>query len=145
MTLVQSTSDSASSFASPPSATIEEIAEPLVLRYFETLNAGDFEATASLFAPQGELHPPFESAIVGPEAIASYLKAEAQGMKLYPRQGVAETLEDNHIQIQIKGKVQTPLFSVNVAWQFILNPQREISSVQVKLLASPQELLSLRR
>ena len=125
--------------------SIEGIAEPLVLRYFETLNAGDFEATASLFASQGELHPPFESPIVGPEAIASYLKAEAQGMKLNPRQGIAETLEDNHTQIQIKGKVQTPLFSVNVAWQFILNPQREILSVQVKLLASPQELLSLRR
>ena len=57
----------------PMLMTIEGITEPTVLRYFETLNAGDFENTAALFAADGAIHPPFESGIVGPEAIAAYL------------------------------------------------------------------------
>lgn len=41
--------------------------------------------------------------------------------------------------------MKTPLFWVNVAWLFILNPQqKKIMAVTVKLLASPQELLNLR-
>ncbi len=31
------------------SIVIEDITEPTILRYFETLNEGDFEATAALF------------------------------------------------------------------------------------------------
>ena len=125
--------------------TIKGISEPVVLRYFETLNAGNFSATASLFALEGALHPPFEEPVVGREAIAAYLKAEAEGMTLYPRQGIAETLEDDRIRVEIQGKVKTLVFGVNVAWQFILTPDREILHVQVKLLASLQELLKLRR
>ncbi|MGK7914373.1 MAG: ketosteroid isomerase family protein [Prochloraceae cyanobacterium] len=125
--------------------TIKGISEPVVLRYFETLNAGDFATTASLFALEGALHPPFEEPVVGREAIAAYLKAEAEGMTLYPSQGIVETLEDNQIRVEIQGKVKTLVFGVNVAWQFILTPDREILHVQVKLLASLQELLKLRR
>ncbi|MGH2416622.1 MAG: nuclear transport factor 2 family protein [Microcystaceae cyanobacterium] len=125
-------------------SAIEGVTEPVVLQYFETFNAGDFEATAHLFAPTGALHPPFESPIVGKDAIAVYLKEEALGMKLYPRTGIAETLEENRLQFQIKGKVQTSVFGVNVAWQFMLNAAQEIESVEVKLLDSPQELLKLR-
>ena len=117
---------------------------PAVLSYFETLNAGDFEATANLFAADGLLNAPFEEPIVGRSAIATYLKAEAQAMQLHPDEGVSERLEDGNLQIHITGKVQTPIFGVNVAWVFLLNPQLEILSVTVKLLASPQELLSLR-
>ncbi|HEY9670877.1 MAG TPA: ketosteroid isomerase family protein [Waterburya sp.] len=124
---------------------IEGINEPVVLRYFQTMNAGEYEATAALFAPTGAMHPPFEQPIEGQEAIAGYLQAEAKGMQLLPTTGVAETLEDDQIQIQVSGKVQTPLFSVNVAWIFILNSEQEIVYVKVKLLASPQELLKLRR
>jgi hypothetical protein len=125
--------------------TIEGIEEPVVQRYFQTMNAGEYEATAALFAPTGAMHPPFEEPIEGPDAIAIYLKAEAKGMQLFPREGIAETLEENQIQIQVKGKVQTPLFGVNVAWIFILNLEREIVYTKIKLLASPQELLNLRR
>ena len=125
--------------------TIEGIEEPVVQRYFQTMNAGEYEATAALFAPTGVMHPPFEEPIEGPDAIAIYLKAEAKGMQLFPREGIAETLEENQIQIQVKGKVQTPLFGVNVAWIFILNLEREIVYTKIKLLASPQELLNLRR
>ncbi|MBF2020336.1 MAG: nuclear transport factor 2 family protein [Hydrococcus sp. C42_A2020_068] len=125
--------------------TIKGITEPVILSYFETLNAGDFEATASSFAAEGALCPPFESPIVGREAIANYLKTEAQGLQLYPLKGIAEGLEDGLTEFQIQGKVQTPLFGVNVAWQFIVNAAKEILLVEVKLLASLEELAQLRR
>jgi hypothetical protein len=51
---------------------IAGIRETPVLRYFETFNSGNFAATAALFTSQGALYPPFESAIVGRDAIASY-------------------------------------------------------------------------
>ncbi len=125
--------------------TIEGINQSVVLRYFETMNARDYEATAALFAEMGVMHPPFEEAIQGSDAIASYLNAEAKGMQLFPTKGIAETLEDQQTQIQVTGKVQTPWFGVNVSWTFVLSPEEEILNARIKLLASPQELLSLRR
>jgi hypothetical protein len=124
---------------------IEGIEELSILQYFDSLNAGEFEKTASLFAIEGALHPPFESPIVGKEAILNYLNAEAKNLQLYPIKGTAETLESRDTKIQIKGKVQTPLFSVNVAWLFLLNSAKEILSVEVKLLASLEELVKLQR
>ncbi|MCC5629463.1 ketosteroid isomerase family protein [Nostoc sphaeroides CHAB 2801] len=124
---------------------IEGITETSVLRYFETLNAGEFEATAALFAVDGVMRPPFESDIVGRDAIAVYLKQECQNIKAYPNTGIAEALENATIQVQVTGKAQTSWCSVNVLWLFILNEQRQISYTKIKLLASPQELLSLRR
>jgi hypothetical protein len=131
--------------ASTTDLTIEGITEAKVLRYFETMNAGNYEATAALFAEAGVMHPPFEEPIEGKDAIATYLEAEAKGMQLFPRQGIAETLLNDQTQIQVSGKVQTPWFSVNVSWIFVLSSEREILSARIKLLASPQELLSLRR
>ncbi|MBE9000798.1 nuclear transport factor 2 family protein [Nostoc sp. LEGE 12447] len=124
---------------------IEGITETSVLRYFETLNTGEFEATAALFAVNGVMRPPFESDIVGTDAIAAYLKQEGQNVKAYPNTAIAETLETGEIQIQVAGKAQTSWCSVNVLWLFILNQQRQIFYTRIKLLASPQELLSLRR
>lgn len=124
---------------------IEGITETSVLRYFETLNAGEFEATAALFAVDGVMRPPFESDIVGTDAIAAYLKQECQNIKAYPNTGIAEASENATIQVQVTGKAQTSWCSVNVLWLFILNQQRQISYTKIKLLASPQELLSLRR
>lgn len=124
---------------------IEGISEPVILRYFESLNAGEFDETASLFAPDGVMQPPFESGIVGFDAIAAYLKQEAQGIKAEPRQGIAENLDNNQIEFQVSGKAQTTWCGVNVMWLFILNQERQIQFTRIKLLASPQELLSLRR
>lgn len=125
--------------------TIEGLSDPVVLRYFETFNISDFQATAALFAEAGAMHPPFEEPLVGPEAIATYLEAEAKEMKLYPRQGIAETLEDGQTQIQVSGKVETRWFGVNVSWLFVLSQEQKILLATIKLLASPQELLSLKR
>lgn len=127
-----------------PSVEIAGITEPVVLRYFETFNSGDFQQTAALFAENGEMRPPFESAIVGQEAIAAFLEAEAKGMQANPREGIVEPLEDDKLQVQVSGKVQTPMFGVNVSWIFIL-AQGEILFTTIKLLASPQELLNLRK
>ena len=126
------------------SIKIAGITKPTVLRYFETLNAGDFEATANLFALDGVLHAPFEEPIIGSSSIATYLKTEARGMQLDPQQGVSQILEDGNVEVQVSGRVQTSAFGINVGWLFLLNYEQKILSVTVKLLASPQELLNLR-
>lgn len=124
---------------------IKGISEPTIQQYFQSLNAGDYEKTASLFAENGVMHPPFESGIVGRDAILSYLNKEAIDIKACPHEGISETLEDNRTQTKVAGKVETPWFAVNVSWLFILNEKFQILDVKIKLLASPQELLSLRK
>jgi hypothetical protein len=126
------------------SIKIAGITKPTVLRYFETLNAGDFEATANLFAEDGVLHAPFEEPIIGSSSIATYLKTEARGMQLEPQQGVSQILEEGNLEVQVSGRVQTSAFGINVAWLFLLSSDQKLLSVTVKLLASPQELLNLR-
>ncbi|MEO6861479.1 MAG: nuclear transport factor 2 family protein [Microcoleus sp.] len=126
------------------SINIAGLTKPVVQRYFETFNAGDFEATANLFAKDGVLHAPFEEPIIGKSSIATYLKTEARGMQLEPQQSVSKILEDGIVEMQVSGRVQTSAFGINVGWLFLLNFQQEILSVTVKLLASPQELLNLR-
>ena len=121
------------------------LTEPVITRYFETLNQGNFPETAKLFAIDGILPPPFESPITGPEAIANYLEQEAREMTLYPLEEALETTENGHIQARIKGQVTTTLFTVNVAWIFILNHEKEIFSVVVLLLGSLEEVVKLRR
>lgn len=124
---------------------IQGIKKSTIEQYFESLNAGEYEKTASLFAENGVMHPPFESGIMGRDAILNYLNKEAIDIKAYPNEGVSETLEENITQIQVAGKVKTPWFGVNVSWLFALNENQQILDVKIKLLASPQELLSLRQ
>ncbi|NET02648.1 MAG: nuclear transport factor 2 family protein [Sphaerospermopsis sp. SIO1G2] len=122
----------------------EKIEEPTLVRYFQTLNAGEFTATAQLFAQDGVMYPPLDPAIIGVEKITAYLQKEAQDLKAEPQQIVKENLADNHIEIQVTGKAHTSWCTVNVMWLFILNPQREILAAKIKLLASPQDLIALR-
>ena len=128
----------------PLSQRVADIREPSIWRYFQSMNAGKYEITAELLAPDAVLNAPFEEPIIGRETIAAYLEAEADGMQLYPQQGVTHQLEDGKIEVFITGKVDTPLFGVNVSWQFILNYRREIMLITVQLLAESEELLSLR-
>ncbi len=118
---------------------------PTLASYFETFNRGDFQATAALFAPEGQLLPPFESPLVGPDAIAAYLTKEAQGMRAYPQQATQQVLPSGELNSVVGGQVQTPLFTVNVKWQFVLDPQAKIMQAQIKLLASLKDLLHLQR
>ncbi|MCU0537570.1 MAG: nuclear transport factor 2 family protein [Hydrococcus sp. Prado102] len=121
----------------------KEINEATILRYFTSLNAQEFEATASLFAEDGVLYPPFEEAIIGKDAIATYLRNEAKGMKFFPNDNIEQVQESENIQYQVTGKVETPLFGVNVNWTFELNSHSEILSAKIKLLAKLEELLKL--
>ena len=73
--------------------SIEGITEPVIINYFKSINEENFLITASLFVENGKLLAPFESPLVGREAIARYLSAEARGMKLFPRQGFIEPKE----------------------------------------------------
>ncbi|MBI4780037.1 MAG: nuclear transport factor 2 family protein [Oscillatoriophycideae cyanobacterium NC_groundwater_1537_Pr4_S-0.65um_50_18] len=123
---------------------IAGISHPTVVKYFATFNAEDFRGAASLFAETGKLYPPFEAPVVGQEAIAAYLKKDAKGMKALPNHGTLQTL-DGDTEAKVAGKVQTPLFSVNVSWHFVLNSQAEILTVRVKLLAALEELLHLQK
>ncbi|WP_416667771.1 YybH family protein [Egbenema bharatensis] len=120
-------------------------AEQTLDRYFKTLNAGDFAGTASLFAEDGVMHPPFESGMVGQEAIVDYLNKDAQGLHIIPLRKTIESLDSGDVCYKIVGTAQTALFSVNVGWNFVLNDSAEICSVEVKLLAALKELLTLKR
>lgn len=124
--------------------TLDKITEPTLLTYFNSLNAGDFTTTANLFAEDGVMYPPLDSAVIGKEAIAKYLEQEAKDLKAEPQQIVHEESADNHILFKITGLAHTSWCSVNVLWLFILNPKRNILEAKIKLLASPQDLLALR-
>ncbi|MGV2829671.1 nuclear transport factor 2 family protein [Myxosarcina sp. GI1(2024)] len=124
---------------------IEGITEPIVLNYFTTINHSRFDETAFLFAEEGVLHAPFTSPVVGREEIAAYLEAEAAGMKLIPERGIVEKTDSDLSLFTVMGKAQTALFSVNVRWQLLLDSDRHLAMVKVKLLASPEELLNLRQ
>lgn len=120
------------------------MSQATVETYFETFNAGQFQATAALFAPQGILVPPFETPVVGPAAIATYLAQEAEGMQIEPLQFRTEALPNGQIAIEVIGQVQALVFQVKVAWNFCLNAQGQIEAVRVNLLASLEQLLHLR-
>lgn len=121
---------------------IKGISAPAIIDYFATINQAEFIQTASLFTENGSLLAPLENPIVGREKIAAYLSKEAKGMKLLPQQGICE-IESDLQKYKVLGKVKTALFSVNVAWYFTLSQEDKLATVQIKLLASPQELLSL--
>lgn len=116
----------------------------MIERYFEALNAENFQTAADLFTPNGVLYPPFHEEVVGREAIARYLVEEAKGIKLFPDHYSAQPLESGSIEHTITGKVQTPLFYVNASWRILLNTDSEIQSLKIKLLASLVELMNLR-
>jgi hypothetical protein len=124
------------------SLVIEGIIKPAIIDYFATINQAEFVQTASLFTENGSLLAPLENPIVGTEKIAAYLSKEAKGMTLLPQQGICE-IESDLQKYKVLGKVKTSLFSVNVAWYFTLSQEDKLATVQIKLLASPQELLSL--
>ncbi|MFN4280233.1 nuclear transport factor 2 family protein [Thermosynechococcus sp.] len=118
------------------------IDEPTLTAYFAALNAERYEEVAALFAETGILYPPFEEPVIGRAAIARYLHLEAVGLQAEPLKGELLAPPDGERRYRIVGKAKLPLFSVNVAWQFGLNPEDQITFVKVDLLATLEELLS---
>ncbi len=132
----------------PTKIEIAGINEPTVSSYVVAMNADDFKSAVELFTIDGALQPPFQKPIVGREAIAKYMREEAQGLNMMPQQGICEKTPDGSKQVKVTGVVQTPWFGVNVgmniSWRFLINPQDKIFFVAIDMLASPQELLNLR-
>ncbi|MEB3311747.1 MAG: nuclear transport factor 2 family protein [Snowella sp.] len=126
---------------------IKGVSEPIIDEYFIQLNNANFPETAGLFTEQGILQPPFGKILQGRPAIAQYLQKEAVGMKFCPNwEEISFNEADNsHRQVQIQGKVITHQFTVNVNWVFQLTPTPEISLLEIKLLASLNELAQLNR
>jgi len=54
-------------------------------------------------------------------------------------------LETDTQQVVVKGRVKTPLFTVSVRWIFEFTATNTIQSVEIKLLASLQELMQFDR
>jgi hypothetical protein len=131
--------------ASRSESEIADVVDPVILLYFKAINTESFIGASHLFSVNGVLQPPFEEAVIGREAIATYLEKEAKGFILQPERGSVQRLENNNTEYQLTGKVQTPWFTVNVGWQFILTPSSAIALVKVNLLASLQELANLRQ
>ncbi|WP_448525519.1 nuclear transport factor 2 family protein [Parathermosynechococcus lividus] len=122
--------------------TIDGVSEATIAAYFAGLNAEAYPDVANLFATDGVLVPPFEEPVVGPAAIATYLAQEAVGMRVVPTKGELLSHEPHERVYRIVGQAKLPLFTVNVAWQFGLNPQDQITGVKVDLLATLEELFS---
>ncbi len=132
--------------------------------YFRSFNENQFEQTAALFGEKGELVPPFESPIVGKQAILAYLEREAGNITAFPERwemieggrNTPQALSGDRSQtpqipqIIVTGKVNAIVFNVNVAWHFILTANdgtsalSQIERVRIKLLASPAELLGMK-
>ncbi|MBD0267994.1 nuclear transport factor 2 family protein [Pseudanabaena sp. FACHB-2040] len=129
--------------STPTQGLLQLQVEPVVQTYFTAFNQGDFAATAALFAAEGELRAPFEEPISGREAIEAYLQEEASNMQASPQEMASVELGELR-QVIVKGTVRAIIFNVNVRWTFLLNNEDEIVQAEVKLLASLQELMSLR-
>ncbi len=124
---------------------IQGIHEPVIYEYFARLNNGEFIATSELFTEQGCLNPPFDKQLQGRDAIAQYLEEQAKGIIFSPEYGEILISDSNHTQYQIQGKVELNWFTVNISWSIDLNDTKEIILVDVKLLASLDDLLSFSR
>ncbi len=124
-------------------STTFQCEELAIQSYFATLNQGQFELTVVLFSDQGQLVPPFDSPVIGQQAIADYLKQEAVDMKFQPRSATSQVLPNGNTDVEVRGQVSTSLFKVNVVWNFLLSDQGQIELVKVNLIASMQELLRI--
>lgn len=115
-----------------------------VARYFDHFNRGDFRGISQLFVDDGRLLPPFEVTIVGRSAICAYLQREAEGMKAKPRKVWEEAGVGDRQRVVVQGSVIALVFTVNAAWFFDIDASGKLEQVEVKLLASLQDLLNLR-
>ena len=135
--------------APAPEVEIEGVTEPAVTKYINAMNSDNFDAAVALFSDDGALQPPFHKPIVGKQAIAKYMREEAQGLNMMPKKGISESRDDGSKQLKITGVVETPWFGANVgmniAWRFLVNPEGKIFFVAIDMLASPKELLNLGR
>jgi hypothetical protein len=65
-------------------------------------------------------------------------------MRAIPKESQT-TPTDEGRQVTVKGRVKTPLFTVNVQWIFDITTADQIQRTEIKLLASLQDLLQFNR
>ena len=116
----------------------------VVNRYFTFFNLGEYQRVAELFTPTGILYPPFESPVEGKDRILDYLLKEAEGMQVSLLSAETKAVEDNQLQVDLRGSVTALVFKVNVTWQFVVTDDSTIQSVRVDLVATLEELLKIR-
>lgn len=122
---------------------IQGISDQTIYEYFTRLNNGEFVATAELFTEQGCLTPPFDQPIQGRSAIAEYLEKEAKEIASYPKWG--EKLKQGLLnEYRIQGTVAISQFVFDMEWFIQLNSAQEIIMLEVKLIASLEDLLNFR-
>ena len=128
-----------------PAIDIHGICEPTICTYFTSLNQGEFTRAAELFVAQGRLEPPCGDPIEGRAEIAEYLAAAAPGMRFCPTDGQHSIGINNYSEYQLQGQVEINWFTINVSWWIQLTAEQEIVAITVKLLTSPDDLLSFSR
>lgn len=114
---------------------------PIVDRYFVGFNAEDYRSVADLFEADGVLLAPFEEPMHGPEAVYTYLRAEAVDMRAVPLEVETATNAEGTPLVVVKGHVKTLLFTVTVRWTFVVSATDKLQSAEIRLLASLQELM----
>jgi len=127
----------------PTQITVEGITETTV-SYFKAMNADDFETALALFTPA--LQPPFQKPIVGREAIASYMCQHKDSILCRSR--AYQRLYQMALS-RLKSRSPNSLVRCQ-RWDehcvaVLTKSQGKIFFVAIDMLASPQELLSLRR
>jgi hypothetical protein len=120
--------------ANEPSA----LPQPLI-SYFDAVNDRSNFSAANLFCKEGILVAPLGVQVRGRAAITAYLEDKCEGMTLYPEQ--VSSIDAS--TIVVLGHVKCPAFTVQVEWKFHMI-RTEIAVLQVRLLASLQQLTHLR-
>lgn len=124
-------------------ANIQGISDSIIYEYFTRLNNAEFTAVIELFSEQGCLTPPFDKSLQGKGEILQYLEKEAKEIKSYPEQG--ETTQKGSLTgYQIQGTVEISGFVFNMEWFIQLNSDQKIMVVEVKIVASLEDLLDFK-
>ncbi len=124
-------------------ANIQGISDPIIYEYFTKLNNAKFTEVVELFSEQGCLTPPFDKLLQGKGEILQYLEKEAKEIKSYPEQG--ETTQKGSLTgYQIQGTVEISGFVFNMEWFIQLNSDQKIMIVEVKIVASLEDLLDFK-
>ncbi|MEG3435775.1 hypothetical protein V0288_01465 [Pannus brasiliensis CCIBt3594] len=122
---------------------IGKLDHPIVLRYLESINLGNFSEAVRLFDPRGALQPPFEIPIVGQTSILAYLREEYRDVELIPERYSSAVGSNGRLQITVFGKARIPWFGskadIDQIWRFFLLPNGSISLLSIETLLEPEK------
>jgi hypothetical protein len=109
-----------------------------VLRVFELINGGRFQAILRLFERSGVLKPPFDNPILDRSSILHYLQEEYRGVKFIADKYRSDSDLDHFLQITVLGKMRIPWFGstadIPQIWRFFLLSNGMISLLTIDTL-----------